>query len=150
MLSLLEDVGRWFKAQGGSRRAVRSARRLLSVGGLRPWEPFVEVVFRMCAAGDLGVVRSGFDRPRRKHPAIVYQDAKETRPAVVWLPAEAVNQILAQRRSPVLDLRAVEQSLMATDAWMGAVKYREEEGWLLDEAWWSQQHMVWRKREGAR
>jgi hypothetical protein len=150
VLSVLEDVGRWFKAQGGARRAVRSARRLLSVGGLRPWEPFVEVVFRMCEAGDLGVVRSGFDRPGRKHPTIVYQDASETGPAVVWLPAEAVNQVLAQRRSPVLDLSAVEDSFKATDAWIGPAEYREEEGWLLDETWWSQQHKQWRKREGVR
>lgn len=119
------------------------------MGGHNLWESFLELVFRMCVGGDLGAVRSGFDRPRRKHPAVVYQ-ATDTSPPVVWLAAEAVNQILAERRSPALDLDAVEQSLRATDGWIGPAKYRDEDGWLLNEAWWGEQCKRWRKREGAR
>ncbi|MFC1597212.1 hypothetical protein ACFL5Q_04635 [Planctomycetota bacterium] len=150
VFNLLEDVGKWFKAQGGAIRAVRSARHLLSVGGHCPWESFMELVFRMCAAGDLHIVRSGFDQPDRKHLAIVYQVATDTMPAVVWIPAEAVNQVLARRRSPVLDLKAVEESLKTTDVWKGVGKYRDEDGWLLDEDWWGKEYIRWQKREGVR
>jgi hypothetical protein len=146
LFNVLTDLDSWFAKIGGNSRAVRAARRVLSIDSAAPWTTFLDVVFRLHAAGELRAIRHGFQPRSWKEPSIVYCDADGQRPAAVWVSPMQVNSILASLDAPPLDLTAIQRSLESENVWLGAAKYGDDDGWAFEESEWDDQVRRWRSR----
>jgi hypothetical protein len=144
MRDILPDLADWFQRVGGDAAAVRGAENVLYVGGHQPWRLFVELVFRLCAAGHLDLARDGFQSRRPAVPTIVHRLASDTMPPAYVVPARSLNRLLGRLGAPAINLSKIQESLKDTPGFFGA----NETGWMFEEAWWQDRYHECCRREG--
>jgi len=134
---VLADLAAWFEP-------VLRAKRFLHVDRLDPWCNFLEVLLHLASERAIAVHH---DHERRNCPKIVYQEAAETRPASVWLPALQINELMAAQHAPALDLANVEAALRKEKVWLGSELFEGDESWMVDRTWFDEQVKKRRRRE---
>jgi len=136
MPEILADLADWFQGLGGDAAAVRRADRVLYVGGHQPWRPFLELVFRLYAAGQLDLVRDGFQPGRPLVPVIVYRPTSGPTPPSYVVPTSALNRVLGRVGAPGVNFSDILKSLQGIGAPVEAI----ESGWDFKADWWTERY----------
>ena len=148
VFNVLADIRGWFDRQGGDGAAVESARTVLSVDGLAPCNSFMDLAFHLRQQGQITYAVARWELPDEAPSALVCHSGKNDRPTLMWLCGKAFNRVLARMNAPAMNLAAVEQSFKDAQVWFANEMYRDEEGILIDDAWYVCQERQWLARHG--
>lgn len=142
--NVVRDMANWFTIQcGGNGLAVLDALHYFELPETFPaYLHFMDVVFRFIHDGKLTLERRNFEN-EHDGESVVYEVDNE--PAV-WIPEAKVVDLLEKLCFATPAVLAITRSLEAAGSLVGQRTYQDKRGWLVAEAWWTKQHIEWKKR----
>lgn len=124
---IFRDMSAWLEASGSDASVIQRAQSLLTAAGTQsPFEVYQELLFKFVKSGDIRVTL-GTELAPGEHMQVHIDE----RTRKVWIPKEAVSQVLAAKNAPPVDTQAITSSMREHLMVEGEHELGDVPGWVV-------------------
>lgn len=135
------DMADWFSRIGGTPPVVSALR---TEETFTPRDALVVMVYELYRRKLLSGAVAEFDTDSPSPAAIVY--TRYAGQSCVWISQNQFRDALYRQMLTPPDELRISQSLAANNALVAEIRYKSEQGWLVDRTWWDGQLQAWDKK----